>query len=66
MAQISDLTLRWTATSDGATVTYERHGISERRAMIVSNATGCRLLDERGMTLAEAEYAADGTLTVLD
>ena len=66
VAQVGDLTMRWTATSEGATVTYERHGIIERRAMIVSSATGYRLLDESGMTLAETEYAADGTLTVLD
>jgi uncharacterized protein DUF3332 len=66
MAQVGDLTMRWAATSEGATVTYERHGIVERRATIVSSATGYRLLDEKGMTLAEAEYAADGTLTVLD
>ena len=66
VAQVGDLTMRWTATSEGATVTYERRGIIERRAKIVSSATGYRLLDERGMMLAEAEYAADGTLTVLD
>ena len=66
VAQVGDLTMRWTPTSEGATVTYERHGIIERRAKIVSSATGYRLLDEGGMTLAEAEYAADGTLTVLD
>jgi hypothetical protein len=66
VAQVGDLTMRWTATSEGATVTYERAGIVERRATIVSSASGYRLLDEKGMTLAEAEYAADGTLTVLD
>jgi len=66
VAQVGDLTMRWAATSEGATVTYERAGIVERRATIVSSATGYRLLDEKGMTLAEAEYAADGTLTVLD
>lgn len=66
VAQVGDLTMRWTATSEGATVTYERHGIVERRAIIVSSATGYRLLEERGLTLAEAEYAADGTLTILD
>jgi len=66
VAQVGDLTMRWTATSEGATVTYERHGIVERRATIVSSETGYRLLDEKGLTLAEAEYAVDGTLTVLD
>ncbi len=64
--KVGDLTMRWTATSEGTTVTYERHGIVERRATIVSSATGYRLLDERGLTLAEADYATDGTLTVLD
>jgi len=66
VAQVGDLTMRWTATSEGATVTYERHGIVERRATIVSSTSGYRLLDDKDMTLAEAEYAADGTLTVLD
>lgn len=66
VAQVGDLTMRWTATSEGATVTYERKGIIERRATIVSSATGYRLIDEKGLTLAEAEYAVDGTLTVLD
>ena len=66
VAQVGDLTMRWTSTSEGATVTYERSGIIERRAMIISSATGYRLLNERGNTLAEVEYAADGTLTILD
>jgi hypothetical protein len=66
VAQVGDLTMRWTSTSEGATVTYERSGILERRATIVSSATGYRLLNEKGNTLAEVEYAADGTLTVLD
>jgi hypothetical protein len=66
VAQVGDLTMRWARTSEGTTVTYERHGIVERRARIETTATGHRLLDERGITLAEAEYAADGTLTVLD
>jgi hypothetical protein len=66
VAQVGALTIRWTPTSTGATVTYERQGIIERRATIVSSATGYRLIDDGGMTLAEAEYAADGTLTVLD
>ena len=66
VAHVGNLTMRWTQTSEGATVSYERRGMVERRAMIVSNATGYRLVDESGMTLAEAEYAADGTLIVLD
>lgn len=66
VAQVGDLTMRWTSTSEGATVTYERRGIIERRATIVSSATGYRLVNEKGTTLAEVEYEADGTLTVLD
>jgi hypothetical protein len=66
VAQIGDLTMRWTSTIEGATVTYERSGIIERRAIIVSSATGYRLLNEKGATLAEVEYATDGTLTILD
>jgi hypothetical protein len=66
VAQVGDLTMRWTSTSEGATVTYERNGIIERRATIVSSATGYRLVNENGNTLAEVEYGADGTLTVLD
>jgi Domain of unknown function (DUF3332) len=66
VAQVGDLTMRWTSTSEGATVTYERSGIIEHRAMIVSSATGYRLLTERGIMLAEVEYAADSSLTVLD
>lgn len=66
VAQIGDLTMRWTSTIGGATVTYERSGIIERRAIIVSSATGYRLLNEKGATLAEVEYATDGTLTILD
>ena len=66
VAQVGNLTMRWTSTSEGAIVTYGRHGAIERRAVIVSSATGYRLLDERGMTLAETEYAPNGTVTVLD
>ena len=66
IAQVGDLTMRWTSTNEGATVTYERRGIIERRATIMSSETGYRLVNESGNTLAEVEYAADGTLTVLD
>lgn len=66
VARFGDVTVRWTPTSEGTAVIYERHGIIERRATIVSSAAGYRLLDERGSLLAEAEYAADGTVAVLD
>ena len=66
VARLGEATMRWTPRNEGATVLYERHGIIERRATIVPSATGYRLLDERGSLLAEAEYAADGTVAVLD
>jgi hypothetical protein len=66
VAQVGDLTVRWTATTEGATVTYERHGIAERRATIVSSSTGYRLMDETGTLLAEAEKREDGSVTLLD
>ena len=66
VARLGEATVRWTPTNEGATVTYERHGIIERRATIVPSAIGYRLVDEAGSTLAEAEYAPDGTITLLD
>lgn len=66
VVRFGDVTVRWTATSEGTAITDERHGFIERRATIVSSAAGYRLVDERGSLLAEAEYAADGTVTVLD
>jgi len=66
VAQVGDLTMRWAATTEGATVTYERHGIVERRATIVSSATGYHLIDETGTLLAEAEKRQDGSVTLLN
>ncbi len=66
VARLGESTVRWIPTNEGAAVTYERHGIIERRATIVSSVGGYRLIDEKGSLLAEAEYAADGTVTVLD
>ena len=66
VARFGDVIARWSPTSEGTAVTYERNGIVERRATIVQSATGYRLVDEAGTTLAEAKYAADGTVTVLD
>lgn len=59
-------TIRWTASEDGATVTYERDGLVERRATIVASATGYRLVEDNGYLLSEAEYAADGRVRLLD
>lgn len=48
VATVGDTTIRWTQSNDGATVTYERQGVLQRRATIVSQATGYR----RWMTTA--------------
>jgi uncharacterized protein YlzI (FlbEa/FlbD family) len=66
VAMLGETTIRWTPSTDGATVTYERHGIVERRATIVASATGYRLVEENGNLLSEAEYAADGTVRLLN
>ena len=63
---LGETTIRWTPVGDGATVTYERHGVVERRASIVASANGYRLVDEHGTLLSEAEYAADGTVRLLN
>lgn len=66
VATLGETTIRWIPSTDGATVTYERHGIVERRATIVASETGYRLVDEQGTLLSEAEYAADGTVRLLN
>lgn len=66
VAALGEITVRWTPLEDGATVTYERHGVVERRATIVASETGYRLVDEQGTLLSEAEYAADGTVRLLN
>ncbi len=66
VARLDEVTVRWTPRNKGANVIYEHHGIIERRATIVPSATGYRLVDEAGSTLAEAEYTPDGTITLLD
>jgi hypothetical protein len=63
---LGDTTIRWTPSEGGATVTYERYGIVERRATIVASSTGYRLVDEHGNLLAEAEYSADGAVRLLN
>lgn len=63
---LGDTTIRWTSSEDGATVSYERHGMVERRARIMASATGYRLIDENGNLLSEAEYAADSGVRLLD
>jgi hypothetical protein len=66
VVHLGDLTVTMDEGKTGTTVTYERNGIIERRATIVSSAAGYRLVDEGGATLAEAEYTADGTVTLLN
>jgi hypothetical protein len=63
---LGETTIRWTPSEDGATVTYERHGVVERRASIVAGANGYRLIDEYGSLLSEAEYANDGSVRLLN
>lgn len=66
VATLGETTVRWIPLEDGAMVAYERHGVVERRATIVASETGYRLVDEQGMVLSEAEYAADGTVRLLN
>ena len=66
VATVGETTIRWTPLEDGAMVSFERHGIVERRATIVASATGYRLVDEQGNLLSEAEYAADGSVRLLN
>lgn len=63
---LGETTIRWTSFKDGATVIYERDGVVNRRATIVTGATGYRLIDENGSVLSEAEYGADGSIRLLD
>lgn len=66
VATLGDTTIRWTLSDDGASVTYERDGVVERRAVLVSSSTGYRLVDEHGQLLSEVEYGADGTVRFLN
>jgi hypothetical protein len=66
VATVGKTTIRWTSFKDGATVTYGRDGVVDRRAVIVANATGYRLVDEQGNLLSEAAYATDGSVRLLN
>jgi hypothetical protein len=66
VATLGDMTIRWTPSEDGATVTYERDGIVVRQATIVADGPGYRLIDEDGTLLSEAEYGTDGTVRFLN
>jgi len=63
---LGETTIRWTSSAVGATATYERNGIVERRVMLVPNLTGYRLVDEHGTLLSEAKYGVDGTVRLLN
>lgn len=66
VVRLGGVTVKVAESDQGATVTYERNGIVERRAMIETSATGYRLIDETGVLLAEAEKGQDGSVTLLD
>ena len=63
---LGETTIRWTPSEYGATVTYERNSIVERRATIVANGAGYRLIDVHNKVLSEAEYAEDGSVQLRD
>jgi hypothetical protein len=66
VVRLGGLTVTMAESDRGTTVTYERNGIVERRAIIETSATGYRLINETGALLAEAEMGWDGSVTLLD
>jgi Domain of unknown function (DUF3332) len=66
VVQLGEVTVTMAESDRGATVTYKRNGLIERRAIIETSATGYRLIDETGVLLAEAEKRQDGSVTLLD
>jgi hypothetical protein len=66
IVRLGGLTVTMAESDRGTTVTYERNGIVERRAIIETSATGYRLINETGALLAEAEMGRDGSVTLLD
>jgi len=66
VVQLGGVTVTMAESDRGATVTYERNGLVERRAIIETSATGYRLINETGDLLAEAEMGQDGSVTLLD
>jgi hypothetical protein len=66
VVRLGGITVTMAESDRGTTVTYERNGIVERRAMIEPSATGYRLIDETGVLLAEAEKGQDGSVILLD
>ena len=66
VVRLGGITVTMAESDRGTTVTYERNGIVERRAIIESSATGYRLINETGALLAEAEMGQNGSVTLLD
>jgi len=66
VVRLGGITVTMAESDRGTTVTYERNGIVERRAMIETSATGYRLINETGALLAEAEMGQNGSVTLLD
>ncbi len=66
VVRLGGITMTMAENDRGTTVTYERNGIVERRAVIEASATGYRLIDETGALLAEAEKGQDGSVTFLN
>lgn len=66
ITSLGDTTIRWTLSDDGATVSYERQGVVERRATIVPSEAGYRLVDDHGNFLSETEYVVDGSVRLLN
>jgi hypothetical protein len=66
VVRLGGITVTMAESDRGTTVTYERNGIVERRAIIETSATGYRLINENGALLAEAEMRQDGSVTLLD
>ena len=66
VVRLGGVTVTMAESDRGTTVTYERNGIVEQRAIIESSVTGYRLLNETGALLAKAEMGQDGSVTLLD
>ena len=66
IVQLGEFTMTGTENEQRTTVTYERNGILERRAIIETSEAGYRLVDESGALLAESENGWDGSITLFD
>lgn len=66
VVRLGGITMTMVESDRGTTVTYERNGIVERRAVIEASSMGYRLIDEAGALLAEAQTGSDRSVTFLD